>query len=118
MTAPAHRSKLRVDRDAPSPAERSALGRNLVLLAAAAAVVAGAETALIAGVIGCLLALPIDGVVTSATNWASVSEMAFARRVTPQLLVAGVVFAVAMGVVGRFLPARRASKLPVVQALR
>ena len=80
-----------------------------------------AESALIAligGVIGCLLALPINGVITSTTNWASFSEIAFAFRVTPLLLLSGIVFAVVMGVVGGFFPARRASKLPVVQALR
>jgi ABC-type lipoprotein release transport system permease subunit len=80
-----------------------------------------AESALIAfigGVIGCLLALPINGVVTSTTNWASFSEIAFAFRVTPLLLLAGLLFAVVMGVVGGFFPARRASRLPVVQALR
>jgi putative ABC transport system permease protein len=80
-----------------------------------------AESAVIAfvgGVIGCLLALPINGVVTSTTNWASFSEIAFAFRVTPQLLLAGLVFAVSMGVIGGFFPARRASKLPVIQALR
>jgi ABC-type lipoprotein release transport system permease subunit len=80
-----------------------------------------AESAVIAlagGVIGCLLALPINGVVTSTTNWASFSEIAFAFRVTPLLLAAGVLFAVVMGLVGGFFPARRASKLPVIQALR
>jgi ABC-type lipoprotein release transport system permease subunit len=80
-----------------------------------------AESAIIAfigGVVGCLLALPINGVVTSTTNWASFSEIAFAFRVTPQLLLAGLTFAVVMGVVGGFFPARRASKMPVVQALR
>src|SRR4051812_48207745 len=77
-----------------------------------------AVIAFIGGVIGCILALPINGVVTSTTNWASFSEIAFAFRVTPQLLVSGVVFAVVMGVVGGFFPARRASRLPVIQALR
>jgi len=80
-----------------------------------------AESAVIAflgGLVGCLLALPINGVVTSTTNWASFSEIAFAFRVTPQLLVAGIVFAVVMGVVGGFFPARRASRPPVIQALR
>ena len=80
-----------------------------------------AESALIAligGIIGCLLALPINGVVTSTTNWASFSEIAFAFRVTPQLLLAGLIFAVVMGIVGGFFPARRASKMPVIQALR
>jgi ABC-type lipoprotein release transport system permease subunit len=80
-----------------------------------------AESAIIAlagGVLGCLLALPINGVVTSTTNWASFSEVAFSFRVTPRLLLAGVIFAVVMGVVGGFFPARRAARLPVVQALR
>ena len=77
-----------------------------------------AAIALIGGVIGCLLALPINGVVTSTTNWASFSEIAFAFRVTPQLLLAGLAFAVVMGVVGGFFPARHASRLPVIQALR
>jgi len=80
-----------------------------------------AESAVIAfigGVIGCLLALPINGVVTSTTNFASFSEIAFAFRVTPLLLVEGLVFSVVMGVVGGFFPAWRASRMPVIQALR
>ncbi len=62
-----------------------------------------AESAVIAflgGLIGCLLALPINGVVTSTTNWSSFSEIAFAFRVTPQLLLSGVIFAVLMGSLG------------------
>jgi ABC-type lipoprotein release transport system permease subunit len=77
-----------------------------------------AAIALVGGVIGCLLALPINGVVTSTTNWSSFSEIAFAFRVTPLLLLAGLAFAVVMGVIGGFFPARRASRMPVVQALR
>jgi ABC-type lipoprotein release transport system permease subunit len=79
------------------------------------------ESALIAaigGAIGCLLALPVNGFVASTTNWSSFSEIAFNFRVTPGLLLAGMIFAVVMGVLGGFFPARRASKLPVVQALR
>ena len=80
-----------------------------------------AESALIAlvgGVAGALLALPINGLVTSTTNWASFSEIAFSFRVTPGLLLAGICFALVMGVVGGFFPAWRAARLPVVQALR
>jgi ABC-type lipoprotein release transport system permease subunit len=80
-----------------------------------------AESALIAlagGVIGALLALPINGMITSTTNWASFSEIAFSFRVTPGLLLAGLVFALVMGIVGGYFPARRAAKQPVVQALR
>jgi len=77
-----------------------------------------AVIALVGGVLGCLLALPINGVVTSTTNWSSFSEIAFAFRVTPGLLASGVLFAVVMGVVGGYFPARKASRMPVVQALR
>ena len=77
-----------------------------------------AMVALLGGIIGCLLALPLNGIVTSTTNWASFSEIAFAFRITPGLLLAGLIFALVMGVLGGFFPARRASKIPVVQALR
>ena len=80
-----------------------------------------AESALIAavgGVLGCLLALPMNGIVTSTTNWASFSEIAFSFRITPMLLLAGLIFAIVMGTLGGFFPARRASKVPVVQAIR
>jgi putative ABC transport system permease protein len=79
------------------------------------------ESAVIAaagGVIGCLLALPMNGIVTSTTNWASFSEIAFSFLITPALLLAGMVFAVVMGMLGGFFPARRASRVPVAQAIR
>jgi len=80
-----------------------------------------AESAIIAavgGVLGCLFALPLNGLVTSTTNWASFSEIAFSFRVTPALLLAGMIFAVVMGILGGFFPALRAARLQVVQALR
>jgi ABC-type antimicrobial peptide transport system permease subunit len=77
-----------------------------------------AVIALIGGVLGCAFALPINGIATSTTNWQSFSEVAFAFRVTPALLLDGVIFSVVMGVVGGFFPAWRASRLPVIQALR
>jgi len=77
-----------------------------------------AAIAFLGGVAGGLLALPINGIVTSTTNWNSFSEVAFAFRVTPGLLIGGVIFAVLMGVIGGFFPAWRAARLQVVQALR
>jgi len=74
--------------------------------------------ATIGGVLGCLLALPLNGIVTSTTNWASFSEVAFAFRITPALLLAGMIFAVVMGALGGFFPARSAAKVTVVRALR
>ena len=65
-----------------------------------------------------LIALPVNGMVTSTTNWASFSEIACSFHITPGLLLSGLVFALVMGLVGGFFPARRAAKQPVVQALR
>jgi len=74
--------------------------------------------ALFGGLIGCLIALPINGIVTSTTNFSSFSELAFAFRVTPQALVAGLVFAGLMGLVGGFLPSLRAARQPLAKSLR
>ncbi|KPK59627.1 MAG: hypothetical protein AMS21_09835 [Gemmatimonas sp. SG8_38_2] len=74
--------------------------------------------ALLGGILGCILSLPLNGLMTSTTNWASMSEIAFAFRVTPDLLLRGVIFAVVMGLIGGFFPARRAAKQLVVQAAR
>jgi putative ABC transport system permease protein len=80
--------------------------------------VESALIAIIGGVIGALLALPVNGIVTSTTNWASFSEIAFSFRITPVLLLAGLIFAVVMGLVGGFFPAWRAARMRVVEALR
>ncbi len=74
--------------------------------------------ALLGGVLGCLLALPINGITTSTTNWASFSEVAFAFRVTPPALLAGMIFAAGMGLLGGFLPALRAARQPLAKSVR
>ncbi len=80
--------------------------------------VESALIAIVGGVIGALLALPVNGIVTSTTNWASFSEIAFSFRITPVLLLAGLIFAVVMGLAGGFFPAWRAARMQVVEALR
>ena len=74
--------------------------------------------ALLGGIIGCVMVLPINGFLTSTTNWTSFSEIAFSFRITPELLVKGLIFAVVMGVIGGFFPALRAARQTVAQALR
>ena len=70
------------------------------------------------GLAGCILALPVHGLSTGTTNFSSFSEVAFKFRITPPLLVGGVIFAMAMGAVGGLLPAIRAARIPVARALR
>jgi len=74
--------------------------------------------ALFGGLLGCLLALPVNGMTTSTTNFASFSEIAFRFQVTPQMLLFGMIFAAVMGAVGGFFPSRNAAKRVIVEALR
>jgi len=74
--------------------------------------------ALVGGVIGCILALPVHGLSTGTTNFTSFSEVAFKFRITPALMAGGLVFSAVMGAVGGLLPAIRAARIPVARALR
>lgn len=74
--------------------------------------------ALIGGVIGCLLALPVHGLATGTTNFQTFSEVTFTFRVTPTLLLWGMAFAGLIGVWSGVLPALRAARRPVLEALR
>jgi putative ABC transport system permease protein len=51
-------------------------------------------------------------------NWQTFSHLAFAFRVTPPLLVGGVIFALAMGIAGGVPPAIRAARARIAVALR
>lgn len=70
------------------------------------------------GLIGCLAALPLNGLTTSTMNFATFSHLAFAFRVTPEVLAWGMAFALIMGLLGGLPPAWRASRLPITVALR
>jgi putative ABC transport system permease protein len=74
--------------------------------------------ALIGGVLGCIAALPLNGFTAGTMNWQTFSHLAFAFRVTPGLLAAGMVFGLLMGLVGGVLPAIRAARMQVAPALR
>jgi putative ABC transport system permease protein len=72
----------------------------------------------VGGVVGCLAVLPLNGLTTGAMNLQTFSHLAFAFKITPLLLILGVVFALAMGVLGGVPPAIRAAIQPVATALR
>ncbi len=73
---------------------------------------------LVGGILGCIAVLPLNGFTAGTMNWQTFSHLAFAFRVTPDLLIAGIAFALIMGFIGGVFPAIRAARLPVAQALR
>jgi putative ABC transport system permease protein len=74
--------------------------------------------ALIGGVIGCLLALPVNGIATGTMNFRTFSELAFSFRITPELLASALIFSLVLGLVGGLLPSRFAARMPITKALR
>ena len=89
-----------------SPILISVLGESMVI-------------ALLGGLAGGGLAyLAFNGFRTSTMNFQSFSQVAFAFRVTPELLIQGTLYAGVIGMVGGLFPAIRAARLPVALALR
>ncbi len=75
--------------------------------------------ALVGGVIGGALAyFAFNNFHTSTMNFQSFSQVTFAFRVTPELLVRGVVWSALIGLIGGLFPAIRAARLPIAAALR
>ena len=69
-------------------------------------------------VVGLALASAMQLVQISTMNWQSFSELAFRFALTPEIVWKSLVFALAMGLAGGFLPAVRAARLKIVDALR
>ncbi len=74
--------------------------------------------ALCGGLVGCVAALPVNGITTGTMNFQTFSHLAFAFRITPDLLVMGMVFALFMGAIGGLPPAIRAARANVAHTLR
>ena len=74
--------------------------------------------ALAGGVLGCLLALPLNGVTTGIGSFATFSEIAFNFRVSPQAMLAGIGFALIVGAIGGLFPARNAARKEILTALQ
>ena len=74
---------------------------------------------LIGGIIGSAVAyIAFNGYETSTMNFQTFSQVAFAFRVTPELLAMGLFYALLMGLIGGLFPAIRAARLPIPVALR
>jgi putative ABC transport system permease protein len=74
--------------------------------------------AFVGGALGCVAVLPVNGLTTGTINWQTFSHLAFAFRITPDLLAMGMAFALAMGAVGGLPPAIRAARANVAHTLR
>jgi putative ABC transport system permease protein len=75
--------------------------------------------ALVGGILGGGLAYVVfNNFHTSTMNWQSFSQIAFAFKVTPELLVRGIVWSAVIGLIGGLFPAIRAARLPIAAALR
>ena len=74
--------------------------------------------ALIGGVVGCLLALPVNGIATGTMNFRTFSEVAFSFKITPDLFISALIFAAVLGLLGGLLPSRMAARMPITKALR
>jgi len=77
---------------------------------------------LIGGVIGTAAAFVLFNLLltkpTGTMNFRTFSEVLFNFRLTPPLMIGGLVFSLAMGLLGGFFPAARAARLKIINALR
>jgi len=73
---------------------------------------------LLGGVIGCLAVLRLNGVTTNTMNFQTFSNVAFAFKISVDLLSWGIFFALVMGILGGLLPAIRAAVSPIAVTLR
>lgn len=81
-------------------------------------VVEAGVIALAGGLLGVLLALPVNGIATGTTNFQTFSEVAFNFRITPALALRAVLTAVVSGIIGGLIPAISGARLPITRALR
>jgi putative ABC transport system permease protein len=74
--------------------------------------------ALLGGLIGCLLVLPLTTVTTGFGNFITFSEISFNFRITPQIALFAIGFALLMGAIGGLFPAGSAARKEILTALR
>jgi putative ABC transport system permease protein len=74
--------------------------------------------AAVGGALGAAAVLPLNQFTVGALNFQTFAHLAFAFRVTPDLLLFGILFALVMGVAGGLPPAVRAARSPISATLR
>ena len=74
--------------------------------------------AVLGGILGCLLVLPLNGVTTAVGSFTTFSETSFNFKITPLIMASGLAFALFMGSLGGIFPARAAARKEILSALR
>lgn len=74
--------------------------------------------ALLGGAAGLLLVLPLNGLTTGIGADATFAEIAFQLRVTPEVALTSMIFALIVGATGGLLPAFGAARKQILTALR
>jgi len=73
---------------------------------------------IVGGLIGIGFAIFLRFLEISTTNFDTFAEIAFSFRMSPTIAVQALIFSVVMGMLGGFLPAVRASRVRIVNALK
>lgn len=73
---------------------------------------------LVGGVAGLVLASFLQAFTITTMNWQSFSQLAFGFHLTPGIAASTLLFSLAMGLAGGFLPSVRAARLEIVDSLR
>jgi len=73
---------------------------------------------LLGAVVGIILMLPFNGMTTGTSNAVTFSEVVFSLRMTPQVVMVAIMFAIVMGLFGGMAPAWHAAKREILAALR
>jgi putative ABC transport system permease protein len=74
--------------------------------------------ATLGAILGIVLMLPFNGMTTGTSNQLTFSEVVFALRMTPGVILAAIIFALVMGFFGGLAPAWHAARQNILTALR
>ena len=74
--------------------------------------------ALVGGLVGASIAYVLFNNLSVSTLGQSFTQVVFSFKITPALVANGLIISLVIGMLGGFLPALRATRLPVVDALR
>ena len=89
-------------------------GRNII----ASLMMESVALGLAGGVLGCLFALPMHGIAASTVNLQTFNEILFNFRITPAIILGGLLYGAAVGAAGGYLPARRAAQIRLIDLMR